>query len=181
MIVQTSSGAFCCPIEGTCLLVNETDTIYAPGNNTLSSSKEVLCRTFASVTHANPPLRLFFCFWMSETILLCPRPLARYGGRFVLLPLLPQQPHLRPLPVEIWSRIFTLALSADASQRSHHKPTTSGLLWCVSLMLVCKFFRVSPVNRFRLHQPTVCVGVVMSFKRHRMQRTRLIRLIYLLP
>ncbi|KAF8140483.1 hypothetical protein EV363DRAFT_1426886 [Boletus edulis] len=66
---------------------------------------------------------------MSETILLCPRPLARYGGRFVLLPLLPERLPLKPLPAEIWSRIFTLALSADV------------LSWCVSLMLVCKSFR----------------------------------------
>ncbi|KAG9314160.1 hypothetical protein JVU11DRAFT_4946 [Chiua virens] len=58
---------------------------------------------------------------MSETILLCPRPLARYGGRFVLLPLLPQQPPLKPLPAEIWSKIFSLALSADASQRGHRQ------------------------------------------------------------
>ncbi|KAF9245894.1 hypothetical protein BU15DRAFT_85554 [Melanogaster broomeanus] len=49
---------------------------------------------------------------MSETILLCPRPLARYAGRFLLLPLLPHQPSLKPLPVEIWSKIFSIALSA---------------------------------------------------------------------
>lgn len=87
---------------------------------------------------------LKICFKMSETILLCPRPLARYGGRFVLLPLLPHRPPLKPLPAEIWSHIFSLALSVDASQRSHRRPTTGGLVWCVSLMLVCKSFRVRP-------------------------------------
>ncbi|KAH0838117.1 hypothetical protein J3R83DRAFT_6363 [Lanmaoa asiatica] len=94
-------------------------------------------------------------FRMSETILLCPRPLARYGGRFVLLPLLPQQPPMKPLPVEIWSSIFSLAFSADASQRSHRKPTMGGLSWCVSLMLVCKSFRevASPLlySNVKLH------------------------------
>ncbi|KIJ21981.1 hypothetical protein PAXINDRAFT_95433 [Paxillus involutus ATCC 200175] len=74
---------------------------------------------------------------MSETILLCPRPLARYAGRFLLLPLLPHQPPLKPLPAEIWSNIFSLALSADTSG----EPCTNVFSWCVSLMLVCKYFQ----------------------------------------
>lgn len=94
---------------------------------------------------------------MSETILLCPRPLARYGGRFVLLPLLPLKPPLKPLPAEIWARIFFLALPADVSQRSHRKATTtSGPSWCVSLMLVCKSFCVS--SALRVYQPHMSLG-----------------------
>ncbi|KAF9229028.1 hypothetical protein BS17DRAFT_770929 [Gyrodon lividus] len=74
---------------------------------------------------------------MSETILLFPRPLARYAGRLLLLPLLPHQSPSKPLPAEIWSIIFSLALSTDASEG----PYTNRLSWCVSLMLVCKCFQ----------------------------------------
>lgn len=42
----------------------------------------------------------------ASTILLSPRPLARYPGHFLLLPLLPYRPSLKPLPSEIWSKIL---------------------------------------------------------------------------
>ncbi|KIJ65066.1 hypothetical protein HYDPIDRAFT_89048 [Hydnomerulius pinastri MD-312] len=71
---------------------------------------------------------------MSETILLCPRPLARYAGRFLLLPLLPHQPPLKPLPSEIWTNIFSLAVFATASEAPQRK-SADGARMCFSLML----------------------------------------------
>ncbi|KAI1793976.1 hypothetical protein LXA43DRAFT_185371 [Ganoderma leucocontextum] len=43
---------------------------------------------------------------LSETIWLCPRPLARCPGRFPLIPLLPEKPAPKPLPCDIWNRIL---------------------------------------------------------------------------
>ncbi len=43
---------------------------------------------------------------LSETIWLCPRPLARIPGRFPLIPLLPEKSAPKSLPSDIWSRIL---------------------------------------------------------------------------
>ncbi|KZT02512.1 uncharacterized protein LAESUDRAFT_706306 [Laetiporus sulphureus 93-53] len=42
----------------------------------------------------------------ASTILLSPRPLARTAGKFLLLPLLPHRPVMKPLPPEVWSKIL---------------------------------------------------------------------------
>lgn len=39
-------------------------------------------------------------------VYLVPRPLAREVASFVLLPLLPMKPPLRPLPAELWVHVF---------------------------------------------------------------------------
>ncbi|KAH7886012.1 hypothetical protein F5I97DRAFT_1189094 [Phlebopus sp. FC_14] len=77
---------------------------------------------------------------MSETILLCPRPLARYAGRFLLLPLLPHQPQLKPLPSELWARIFALVLAAGVPASSQRGPVGRAEV-CLSLTMVCKSFK----------------------------------------
>lgn len=43
---------------------------------------------------------------LSETIWLCPRPLARIPGRFPLIPLLPEKPAPKSLPADIWNRVL---------------------------------------------------------------------------
>lgn len=49
-------------------------------------------------------------FEVETTVLLKPRPLARYAGSFVLLPLLPKRPPLKPLPAEIWGTVIRMAI-----------------------------------------------------------------------
>lgn len=44
--------------------------------------------------------------FVPQTVWLCPRPLARCPSRFPLIPLLPHQPACKPLPSEVWSRVF---------------------------------------------------------------------------
>lgn len=65
----------------------------------------------------------------SQTILLRPRPLAKFSGAFLLLPLLPHPKPLRPLPAELWSKIFAYALACEEAK------------WSWSLLRVCKGFK----------------------------------------
>ncbi|KAG1908355.1 uncharacterized protein F5891DRAFT_1124180 [Suillus fuscotomentosus] len=78
---------------------------------------------------------------MCEAVLLYPRPLARYPGRLLLLPLLPHRPSLKPLPSEIWSRIFVQALFEDDQNTQSHNAHNNIRRSCLSLMLVCKGFK----------------------------------------
>lgn len=39
-------------------------------------------------------------------VFLQPRPFAKCSGKFVLLPLLPHKPRAKPLPSEVWTRVF---------------------------------------------------------------------------
>ncbi|KAG1839219.1 hypothetical protein DFJ58DRAFT_908071 [Suillus subalutaceus] len=78
---------------------------------------------------------------MCEAVLLYPRPLARYPGRLLLLPLLPHRPPLKPLPSEIWSRIFVQALFEDDKDAQSHNAHSNLRHSCLSLMLVCKGFK----------------------------------------
>ncbi|KAG0702748.1 hypothetical protein DFH29DRAFT_804616 [Suillus ampliporus] len=79
---------------------------------------------------------------MGEVVLLYPRPLARFPGRLLLLPLLPHRPPLKPLPSEIWSHIFVQALFEDDDQDTQsHNSHNNVLRSCSSLMLVCKGFK----------------------------------------
>jgi hypothetical protein len=64
-------------------------------------------------------------------ILLRPRPLAKFSSAFLLLPLLPHPKPLRPLPAELWSKIFAYALACEEAK------------WSWSLLRVCKGFKVS--------------------------------------
>ncbi|KAG1749757.1 uncharacterized protein EDB91DRAFT_1235223 [Suillus paluster] len=74
-------------------------------------------------------------------VLLYPRPLARYPGRLLLLPLLPHRPPLKPLPSEIWSHIFVQAVFEDDQDAQSHISHKNVLRSCSSLMLVCKGFK----------------------------------------
>ncbi|KAG1784212.1 hypothetical protein EV702DRAFT_1176124 [Suillus placidus] len=78
---------------------------------------------------------------MCEAVLLYPRPLARYPGRLLLLPLLPHRPPLKPLPSEIWSRIFVQALFENDQDTQPHNAHNNVRRSCLSLMLVCKGFK----------------------------------------
>ncbi|KAG2159604.1 uncharacterized protein EDB93DRAFT_1111104 [Suillus bovinus] len=78
---------------------------------------------------------------MSETVLLYPRPLARYPGSLLLLPLLPHRPPLKPLPSEIWSSIFVQALFEGGQDAQSHNAHNNIRRSCLSLMLVCKGFK----------------------------------------
>ncbi|KAG1757829.1 hypothetical protein EDB19DRAFT_68241 [Suillus lakei] len=78
---------------------------------------------------------------MCAAVLLYPRPLARYPGRLLLLPLLPHRPPLKPLPSEIWSRIFVQALFEDGQDVQSHNAHDNLRRSCLSLMLVCKGFK----------------------------------------
>lgn len=85
--------------------------------------------------------------FMCEAVLLYPRPLARYPGRLLLLPLLPHRPSLKPLPSEIWSRIFVQALfEDDQDTQSHNAHNNFIRRSCLSLMLVCKGFKASSLS-----------------------------------
>lgn len=99
---------------------------------------------------------------MCEAVLLYPRPLARYPGRLLLLPLLPHRPPLKPLPSEIWSRIFVQALfeeNQDAQPHSRHNNLRRS---CLSLMLVCKGFKEVAMP---LLYSSVCLHSVNSLQK----------------
>ncbi|KAI6031530.1 hypothetical protein BKA83DRAFT_4201769 [Pisolithus microcarpus] len=74
---------------------------------------------------------------MSDTLLLCPRPLARYAGRLLLLPLLPRRPPLKPLPSEIWSEVFSFVLLESIATN----PSVDKARLCMSLAMVCRRFK----------------------------------------
>lgn len=73
-------------------------------------------------------------------VFLNPRPLARSAGRFILLPLLPYRPSLKPLPLEIWSKILSYVFD-------HYEADTSKPRWAreelrQGLLAVCKELQV---------------------------------------
>ncbi|KAH9174184.1 hypothetical protein EDB89DRAFT_1849203 [Lactarius sanguifluus] len=49
----------------------------------------------------------------TPTIFLQPRPLARYPGSFVLLPLLPRPRLVKPLPAEVWSKVLSYVIEDE--------------------------------------------------------------------
>jgi hypothetical protein len=67
------------------------------------------------------------------TILLRPRPFAKYAGVLLLVPLLPEPKPLKPLPAEIWAEVFSYVMESECS----------GDTWSWSLIHVCKSFYVS--------------------------------------
>lgn len=79
-------------------------------------------------------------------VFLKPRPLALYPGSFALLPLLPKRPALKPLPSELWSKVFTFVFmgeqvrKVDATER--RRVTRSN--W--TILFVCKRWMVRPLS-----------------------------------
>lgn len=71
----------------------------------------------------------------TDRILLRPRPYARSAGALMLLPLLPTKTPVRPLPVEIWTRIFAYVLKGDPDNVFNFESR-------LVLLLVCKTFKV---------------------------------------
>lgn len=103
-----------------------------------------------------------------KVVLLKPRPLARFAGYIVLLPLLPKRPPPKPLPAEVWRSIMCLAIESDVRgldiskwrASSQGKITTKEALkareaqrvrFAWSLSLVCKELKVS--IKFRIKCP----------------------------
>ncbi|KAH7914738.1 hypothetical protein BJ138DRAFT_1143166 [Hygrophoropsis aurantiaca] len=84
---------------------------------------------------------------MSTEIILSPRPFARYSGRLLLLPLLPHRPPLKPLPAEVWSKIFAQVLTADISVSDSAQTVKS---W-PSLLLICNCFKEIAMPLFYSH------------------------------
>ncbi|KAG2154579.1 hypothetical protein DEU56DRAFT_769257 [Suillus clintonianus] len=99
---------------------------------------------------------------MCEAVLLYPRPLARYPGRLLLLPLLPHRPPLKPLPSEIWSHIFVQVLFEDGQDAQSHNTHSNVLRSCSPLMLVCKGFKEVAMP---LLFSSVCLHSVISLQK----------------
>ena len=82
---------------------------------------------------------------------LRPRPLARFPGSFLLLPLLPRPRPLKPLPSEVWSKVLSYVID-DGEDGPMSAPERRALFrekW--KLLFVCKPWVVSIVNFF-LHR-----------------------------
>lgn len=100
----------------------------------------------------------------TDRVLLRPRPYERCAGFFVLVPLLPKPAPLKPLPVEIWRKILTIAMYEDESTDKLWSPkgtpqagvTLKGHagkdeVWSKwNLTLVCKDLKVSPIPLIRI-------------------------------
>jgi hypothetical protein len=71
---------------------------------------------------------------LDPIIILQPRPLARTPAQLVLVPLLPLQPPGKHIPAELWNEILVHALFDGRNVELHP--------WRLSLLLVCKTFRV---------------------------------------
>jgi hypothetical protein len=69
----------------------------------------------------------------TDTVLLQPRQYARHPGKLLLLPLLPLQTPVKPLPPEIWREIFCFAAASSGSD------VTS---WSLSYLTICKSLKV---------------------------------------
>jgi len=70
----------------------------------------------------------------STTILLRPRPFAKYAGFLLLIPLLPEPKPLKFLPAEIWADIFSYVMESECN---------GDTTWAWSLTQVSKSFYVS--------------------------------------
>jgi hypothetical protein len=104
------------------------------------------------------------------SVLLCPRPYARYSGRLLLLPLLPPKPSLRSLPTEVWSNIFANVVK-DTDRSLVNVIGEYGKSSGLSLLLVCKHFTVRwlshiSVNTSRLHELFIGSRVTFIIRQH---------------
>jgi hypothetical protein len=80
----------------------------------------------------------------TSTIFLQPRPLARYPGSFVLLPLLPRPRTVKPLPAEVWSKVLSYVIDEEDGRIGIPVPERRARWrerW--RLLLVCKPWVVS--------------------------------------
>lgn len=110
----------------------------------------------------------------TDRVLLRPRPYERFAGFFVLVPLLPKPAPLKPLPVEIWRKILTIAMFEDegtdklwsskgtpqagASLKGHTGKDEVWSKW--DLTLVCKDLKVSPIPLVKMVSRSI--GLVFS-------------------
>ena len=76
-----------------------------------------------------------------SAIWLYPRPLARCPSRFPLVPLLPQRPACKPLPSEVWSRIFEYLYALYEATTTPSGQIVANLK--LSLLLISKDLNVS--------------------------------------
>ncbi|CCL98096.1 uncharacterized protein FIBRA_00090 [Fibroporia radiculosa] len=74
----------------------------------------------------------------ATAILLNPRPLVHASGGFLLLPLLPYRPQLKPLPLEVWTKI--LAYAYEYYESEPIRPCFNTLK--LGLLLICKDLKV---------------------------------------
>jgi hypothetical protein len=81
----------------------------------------------------------------TQCTLLCPRPLARYAGRFLLVSLLPPRQPFKHLPGEIWTKVFEYVISEELEGK-HGRSCFSGL---TRLLLISKEFKVSTSRIYR--------------------------------
>lgn len=86
-------------------------------------------------------------------VFLQPRPLALYPGSFVLLPLLPKRPALKPLPAELWSKVFTFVFMGEQGRKvdATERRRVMRLNW--KIMFVCKRWMVRPLSKSGYSQP----------------------------
>ncbi|KAI9062955.1 hypothetical protein FKP32DRAFT_1573116 [Trametes sanguinea] len=84
-----------------------------------------------------------------EAVWLKPRPLARSPGTFLLLPLLPTQPALKPLPSEVWSNILEHTFSLYATKDPLSGASTARLR--TGLLLISKDIHAVALPLFYAH------------------------------
>ena len=78
-------------------------------------------------------------------VFLHPRPFAKSSGRLVLLPLLPHKPPTKPLPSEVWTRVFGYLY--DGYKVTEGCPNRAGLIAArESLLHICKNLTVRPAH-----------------------------------
>lgn len=87
----------------------------------------------------------------TDTVLLRPRPYARYAGVLLLVPLLPQQKPLKALPAEVWAKIFAYVLASGSNE---------GVSWW--LAEVCKPFHVSEAHGYIYLSTTEMTGQLLG-------------------
>ena len=79
----------------------------------------------------------------TSAIFLRPRPLARFSGSFILLPLLPHPRPLKPLPPEVWSKILSYVIDDGEDSRMSVPERRVFFRDKWRLLFVCKFWVVS--------------------------------------
>lgn len=86
-------------------------------------------------------------------VFLQPRPLALYPGSFVLLPLLPKRPALKPLPAELWSKVFTFVFMGEQGRKVDATERRRVMRSNWKIMFVCKRWMVRPLSKSGYSQP----------------------------
>ncbi|EIN04268.1 hypothetical protein PUNSTDRAFT_55592 [Punctularia strigosozonata HHB-11173 SS5] len=96
------------------------------------------------------------------SVLLCPRPLARYAGQLLLVSLLPPRPPLKHLPGEIWSKIFQFVLwgDSDGIYGSSRQPGS------MRFLLISKGFKEIILPILYSHVTIASIGALQKFVAH---------------